>query len=400
MDTQWFLTRNGETIAQYSTEQFKRAVAKRVLRPTDYVRRSDSSTLISAAEFLPPTYTPRSAVPRVLGGLFAIAAVLGGIGYGVTAIAPALRQSIETLDVALENIDSDRDPQAAIRQATLRQVLLSDSTAGGFFVALSQKDPAAFEELVAQFSDSLATETPDEVVPKVRAYLMKAIIEPRSRYLPDEDKAAMLTLNRDMSVQLAGTNPKMCLAHALAKPFGDMRAYVTPELKAREEQLMLRMLDAQPQTFDLLPAKELQALNTKVGTSLYEKHGDEINLLDLENVAEGKEEAACRMFAAYLDGVLTLPDAERIALVRAMMLQPGLLAEDATAQQATPQDGSATGEAAPAEATVAQPDAMRAPNAEPAPVDDGSSADQTATPEPSADPPAADADTAADAQAQ
>ena len=399
MDTQWFLTRNGETIAQYTTEQFKRAVAKRVLRPTDYVRRSDSSTLISAAEFLPTTYTPRSAVPRVLGGIFAVSAVLGGIGYGVTAIAPAYLQT------AMENLgklQTQGDPQAAIRQATLRQVLLSDSTAGGFFVALSQKDPAAFEELVSQFSESLATETPDEVVPKVRAYLMKTVIEPRSRYLPDEDKAAMLTLNRDMSVQLAGTNPKMCLAHALAKPFGDMRAYITPELKAREEQLMLRMLDAQPQTFDLLPAKDLQALNTKVGTGLYEKHGDEINLLDLENVPEGREEAACRMFAAYLDGVLTLPDAERIALVRAMMLQPDLLAEDTTVQQAAPQDGSTTGEQAPAEATVVQPDAGQAkqePGADPGP-DDGSIAGQAATPEPSTDPPAADADAAADAQAQ
>lgn len=389
MDTQWFLTRNGETIAQYTTEQFKRAVAKRVLRQTDYVRRSDSSTLISAAEFLPPTYTPRSAIPRVLAGIVAVAVVLGGIGFGVAAVAPAYLQT------AMENfgkLKAQAEPQAAIRRETLRQVLLSDSTAGGFFAALSEKDPAAFEELLSQFSESLATETPDEVVPKVRSYLMKTIVEPRSRYLPDEDKAAMLTLNRDMSVQLAGTNPKMCIAHALAKPFGDMRTYITPELKTREEQLMLRMLDAQPQTYDLLTAKELQALNTKVGTGLYEKHGDEINLLDLETVPEGKEEAACRMFAAYLDGVLTLPDAERIALVRAMMLQPGLLAEDTTAQQAAPEAGGTMGEPAPAEATVTQPDAGTSKQ-EP-------SADQAGTPEPSADPPAADADTAADANAQ
>ena len=49
MDTQWFLTRNGETIAQYTTEQFKRAVAKRVLRPTEYLGRP-----LNGAEVLAP----------------------------------------------------------------------------------------------------------------------------------------------------------------------------------------------------------------------------------------------------------------------------------------------------------------------------------------------------------
>lgn len=387
MDTQWFLTRNGETIAQYSTDQFKRAVARRMLRPTDYVRRSDSSTPISAAEFLPATYRPRSAVPRVLGGIVAVVAAVGGIGYGVGAVAPAYLQA------AFQNFDKLKSaPQSAIRQATLRQILLSDTTSGGFFLKLSQKDPEAYEALISQFADSLATESADEVLPKVRAYIGKTIIEPRSRNLMDDDKAAMLALNRDMSLQLAATNPKLCIAHALGKPFGDMRPFITPELKAREEQMMLRLLDAEPQTFDLLPAKDLQALNTKVGTGLYEKHGDEIGLLDLENVPDGKEEAACKMFAAYLDGVLTLPETERIALVRAMMLEPDLLTvtatQETTAPEATAGDVPAPPTAtqgmptAPAEAAAAAPsDADTSTGSVAAPADEAKSAEPEADPD-------------------
>lgn len=381
MDTQWFLTRDGETIAQYSTEQFKRAVAKGRLRPADYVRRSDSSSQISASEFLPSTYKPRSAVPRVLAGIVAVAAALAAIGYGVGEFAPAY---LQTALQNLEKLKTGASPQSAIKQAALRQMLLSDSVAGGFFAKLEEKDPAAFEELISQF----ANEAPEEAIPKVRAYLMKTVVEPRSRYLADDDKAAMLTLNRDISLQLAGTNPKMCLAHALAKPFGDPAPFTTPELQAREQQLMVKILDAEPQTFDLLPAPELQAINSKVGTELYKAHGDEINLLDLESVPDGKDEAACRMFAAYLDGVLTLPEAERVALVRAMMLEPALLSED-TSATATP-----AGEAAPAaEATAAEP--QQPIVAAPAEAD---------APEPSADanaePPAADPDAGADTQAQ
>lgn len=383
MDTQWFLTRNGETIAQYSTDQFKRAVARRVLRPTDYVRRSDSSTPISAAEFLPATYRPRSAVPRVLGGIVAVVAAIGGIGYGVGSVAPGY---LQTAFQNFEKLKTGGTPQSVIRQAALRQILLSDSTSGGFFLALSKKDPEAFETLVSQFSDSLATESADEVLPKVRAYLGKTIIEPRSRNLADDDKAAMLALNRDMSLQLAATNPKMCIAHALGKPFGDMRAFITPELKAREEQMMLKLLDAEPQVFDLLPARDLQALNAKVGTGLYEKHGDEISLLDLENVPDGKEEAACKMFAAYLDGVLTLPETERVALVRAMMLEPDRLTVAATqetqAPEATAGDVPAPPTAtqgtptAPAEAAAASPpDADTASGSVAAPANEAKSSE-------------------------
>lgn len=387
MDTQWFLTRNGETIAQYSTEQFKRAVAKRVLRQTDYVRRSDSSTQISAAEFLPATYQPRSAVPRVLGSIVAVIAVICGVGYGVRVLAPAY---LQTAFENLGKLQTDGSPQSAIRQAALRQILLSDTTSGGFFLALSQKDPEAFEALVAQFADSLNTESADEVLPQVRAYLMKTIIEPRSHNLTDDDKAAMLALNRDMSLQLAATNPKMCLAHALAKPFGDMKPFITPELKAREEQLMLKLLDAEPQAFDILPAKDLQAINTKVGTNLYEKHGDEIDLLDLEKAPDGKEEAACRMFAAYLDGVLALPEPERIALVRAMVLAPERLTADVTAPQEVQVPAQDAGASPPADAAATQPDAQGSPIGEQEPTADLNAEPATAEP----------ADTAADTPAQ
>lgn len=381
MDTQWFLTRNGETIAQYSTNEFKRAVSRRLLRPTDYVRRSDSSTMISAAEFLPAGYQPRSGVPRVLGSIVAVIAVLAGLGYAAAAVAPALlRPALEVL----AKLPAPGAPQTPDRDAALREALLQDESRDNVFFVLAQKDPTTFEQLMTYL---IETDTGDDAerVTAGRAYIIKNVIEPKSRDLDDAGKLQLLTLNRDMSLHLATSNPKMCIAHALARPLDDTQQYLTPELKTRQSDMYMAMLDARPQTYDLLPAKDLQALNTKIGTALYETHGDEINLLDLETVPEGKEEAACRIFVAYLDGVLGLPEPERIALIRAMMLEPARLSEQPAAE-AAPAETPAAGVASTTEepATAAAPPADTASEAAPK--------SSTGTP--------ADADTAGDAQAQ
>lgn len=334
MSTQWFLTRNGETIAQYSTEDFRRAVAKRVLRPTDYVRRSDSSTYISAAEFLPASYKPRSAVPRVLGrvsafvfAILAIWAVASVAGQHIFMTALQAVASLQTKPVGASN--------AASRE-TLRQLLVGDTANGSVFNVLSEKDPEAFETLLTHFDGSVDASRPEDSLPDIRAYLVKNVVEPRMRNLPDDAKQQMLQLNRDTSMQLSTSNPSLCITQALGRPAGDLAPYLTPELQAREAQMMLQILDATPQSVDLLPASELQALNAKVGTALYQQHGDAINLLDLENVPAGKEQDACRMFAGYLDAVLALPDAERVALIRAMMMDSSLLSAEQPAQSQVP----------------------------------------------------------------
>lgn len=371
MNTQWFLTRNGETIAQYSTEEFRAAVAKRVLRPTDYVRRSDSSTYISAAEFLPASYQPRSAAPRVIGGIAAFLVVF--LSAWTLASMAAQHIFVNALS-AIALMDSKPAGSAdTVSREALRQLLLHDASNGNFYQVLSEKDPQAFETLLDQFAGSVDLSKPDEAALQVRAYLMKSIIEPKMRDLPDEDKAEMLKLNRDTSLQLATTNPNVCIAQALGRPAGDLKPYLTPELSERETRMMLRMLDTTPQHMDLLPASDLQALNAKVGRALYDKHGEEVGLLDLENVAAGKEEAACRMFAAYLDEVLTLPQAESTALIRAMMT-----------------DSSRLSEQQPAEAQPAQAPAVEPPLSVPAP------APKAATGAPASEAPAAGAEPSAE----
>jgi hypothetical protein len=342
MDEQWFLTRNGETIAQFSTEKFKRAVSKGIVRPGDYVRRSDSSALILADDFLPkPHRKPRSAALPFLAAGLVLAGIFGGVFYGLSRLEPTLLQA------AMDRLAQfDKSAQAAVQREVMRQVLLSDTSDNRFFKALAEKDPQAFEDMLTHFSDTTG-EAAQDIVPKAREYLMKNIIEPRSRYLADDDKVAMLSLNRDFGAQLAGSNAKMCIAHALGKPYGDMRPFITPELAQREEDLMLKMLDAEPQTYDLAPAKEVQALNGKVAMALYQAHGDDVALLDLENVPDGKEEQACRMFGAYLDGVLNLPQDERVALVRAIVLDPDRLSGEnpAAAEPQTPASEGAQGAA-------------------------------------------------------
>ncbi len=330
MDDQWFLTRDGETIAQFSTEQFRRAVSRGTVRPGDYVRRSDSSALILADDFLPKPYRkPRSAALPFLAAFLVLFGILGGVGYGLSRLSPELLQS------AMDSLSRfDQSAKSAVRREGLRHGLLSDATGSRFFKALAEKDPKAFEDMISHFVES-EWEAGQDLVPKAREYIMKTILEPRSRYLSDDDKIAMLSLGRDFGAQLAGSNAKMCIAHALGRPYGDMRPFITPELAQREEEMMLKMLDATPQSYELAPAKEVQALNGIVAMGLYQAHGEDVALLDLENVPPGKEEQACRMFGAYLDGVLNLPQEERVALVRAIVLDPDRLAGDEAASEAT-----------------------------------------------------------------
>jgi hypothetical protein len=346
MDTQWFLTRNGETIAQYSTEQFKQAVANRVLRPADYVRRSDSSTLISAAEFLPATYQPRSAAPRVLGQMVLLALALGAVAFTVSAYLPSMQQTLSRLEEASRGAGVPAGGSNTGENAVWQTVQTEP-----FYKALQEKDPAAYNAMIVYVQSITASEQPADMLPKLRAYVDETVLKPRLLYLSDDARLTMLTLNRDITLELANTDPKLCIKHALGTSPGEVFAAISPAMRARDDDFRISMLDATPQTYDLLPPQELQALNAKVGTALYAKHGNDVGLLDLQNVAEGKEQAACQMFAAYLDGVLTLPDADRIALVRAMMLEPQRLAATETAP------------AAPAEAADAMPqDANAAPD--------------------------------------
>lgn len=359
MDDQWFLTRNGETIAQFSTEQFRRAVNKGIVRPGDYVRRSDSSALILADDFLPKPHRRSrggAALSFVAAG-FALAGIFAGAAYGVSQLSPELLQSATQ---SLMRLDEAR--QTAVRREAFRQILLAAESP--FYRTLAEKDPQAFEDMLTYFSANVG-QRDEDLVTNARAYLMKTVLEPRSRYLSDDDKYAMLNLSREFSQDLAGTNPKLCIAQALGRPFGDVRPFMTPELARREEALMLKMLEATPRAFDLAPAAEVQALNGKVAAALYQAHGEDVALLDLENVPEGKEEQACRMFSAYLEGVLSLPENERIALVRAMMLDPDRLAGDGGAS-APASEGSAVPEASPEPPsdTAAQAEPPSAPPAD------------------------------------
>lgn len=345
--TQWFLTRDGETIAQYSTEEFKAAVAKGRIRRTDYIRRSDSSTFVSAGEFLPSTYQPKSGAAGYFAGLFATAAVAGVVIYA--GVVPAIRTISE---LGLTQLQQPAQPTSDQQHDAIRQALLSE--ADGFFQLLAQKDAHAFEELVAHVAAEAGADA--DMISVARQYLMKSIIEPRSRYLSDDDKVASMTLTRDMSAHLAGSNPQMCIAVALGRPAGDIRSFLTPDLSAREQALMLKMLDTTEREIELLPAASLQELNKKVAVKLYEAHADQIALLDLGNVPTGQEAAACQMFVAYLDGVLALPREESVALIRAMMSDPSLLSAEAPAEPA---------------ATTAQPAGQEANAAAPAPTEEG-----------------------------
>lgn len=356
MDTQWFLTRDGETIAQFSTAQFKRAVVKGVIRPTDFVRRSDSSTFISAAQFLPASYHARSATGRIVAGVLAAVALLGGVGYGVMTLGP---KYLTTAFASLEKLQTAAG--ADVRREALKYRLLTDEATQRFFQALAEKHPDTFETIVTQFAAN-ADMGLDDAIAKARSYLMTQVIQPRSRFLDDEDKVALMTLSRDMTAHLATTNPKLCIAVALGKPFGDIRPFVTPDLTAREQDLLLKMLDASPQSADLLPAADAQALNNKIARQLYETHGEETALLDLENVPEGKDEPACRMFAAYLDGLLALPQDERVALVRVMMIDPERLTQTApTAVAPAPADPFPQGASSTPQGTSSTTDANAQP---------------------------------------
>lgn len=339
MDTQWFLTRDGETIAQFSTEEFKRAVAKGRIYPTDFVRRSDSSTYVSAAHFVPADVKRRSAAPAIIGGIVAVLAVLVGLGQLAKTIGP----SLETALSSLEHLKTDANVGTVVRRTAIRQALLSDSANNRFYQALAEKDPEAFETMVAHFADA-TTENVEEIIPKARDYLMKQVLEPRAKYLPDDDRVEMMALSRDMSLELAQTNPKLCIAVALGKPFGDIRPFVTDGIRGREENMMLKMLDASPHDVELRPAADLQALNTQVATKLYDTHKDDIGLLDLANVPDGKQETACRVFADYIDGVLNLPREDSLALLRAMTLDPARLEQSAPEQ---PSETTAPGATVP-----------------------------------------------------
>lgn len=380
---QWFLTRDGETVAQFTTEQFKDAVARGRIRRTDYIRRSDSSTFISAAEFLPSTYQPKSGAAAYAASLFAAVGFVGLVLY--TVVLPSVAK-LGTIDLANLQPPAPQPPAVEDNHDSIRQALMSDTSENGAFQLLAGKDPNAFEGLVAHVASVSDGET--DTISVARQYLMKTVIEPRAKFLSDDDKVASMTLTRDISAHLATSNAELCIATAVGRPAGDVRPFLTPELIDRERDLMAKMLDASPREIELLPAETLQELNKKVAVGLYSAHADQIALLDLENVPAGQESAACQMFVAYLDGVLGLPRDESVALIRAMMTDPSKLSGEAPADQAP--NSAAQPPSSEQEAVAAQEpalsvppasDAADTPAAEPAPPASGD-AEPTDTPFP------------------
>lgn len=327
MEVQWFLTRDGETIAQYSTEEFRRAVQNGAIRPTDYIRRSDSSGYILASEFLPqPTHEQRSG----LGKALAIVVLLGALGGGTYAALPYLpaEQARDFLSKLTEKGPSKRE--------ILKEYLTTDAAYSRFFRGLEQKNPQAFEALLTELSDKMSSSDIAEIRSTTNIFFRRQIVEQKSRFLQDPDRAEKLALSRDIARHLASSDADLCIAHALGKAPDDIGRSMTPELRNREADLMLKMLDAPPVQYELIPAREAQALNTKVAHHLFQSHGTEINLLDLEKVPDGKQATACRIFADYLDTVLKLPDNERIALTRVIELDPARLTEELPAETEAP----------------------------------------------------------------
>jgi hypothetical protein len=367
MTIQWFLTRDGETVAQYSTEEFKQAVAKGRIRHSDFIRRSDSSTFISAGEFLPASYQAKSGAGAYAAAVVLAIVMASGIVFGLARVLPQhFEQAAINLARLKEAVPDAGSQQTAATPEDVRQTLLADPRNGTFYQALSEKDSVAFEDVVTHVA-SVATTPLDagETAAEARRYMMKSVIEPRSRYLSDDDKVAMMTLSKDMSAHLASTNPQMCIAVAVGRPTGDTRPFITDDLASREDSLMIRMLDTAPREIELLPAATLQELNKRVAVKLYEAHADQIALLDLENVPDGQEAAACQMFVAYLEGVLALPREESVALIRAMMTDPARLSGEAPAAEPAGQEAAAADTPAAVPEPSAGSDADTGPSAEP-----------------------------------
>ncbi len=325
MEVQWFLTRDGETIAQYSTEQLRRAVQNGAIRPTDFIRRSDSSGYIQASEFLPQAYQESRT-----GGLKALAVILliGAIGSGAYAALPYLPFDSQQL----RGLVSGLNKTGPTKRETLKTYLTTDAAYSRFFRGLEKQHPQAFEALLTELASKMSSTDIADILSSTNIFIRRQIVERKSRFLQDPDRAAKLALSRDIARHLAPSKPKLCIAHALGNAPEEIGNSMTQSLRDRESDLMLKMLEAPPVQYELIPPRQAQVLNTKVARYLFQSHGTDINLLDLEQVPKGKETAACQIFADYLDAVLKLPEKERIALTRVIELDPARLTQKLPAE--------------------------------------------------------------------
>jgi hypothetical protein len=212
-----------------------------------------------------------------------------------------------------------------IDRVYIQRTLKNAGTAGQLYRLVEEKEPATFDAIVQVLVANLRSNaTQDQVINMMREQFIERISKPRMKFLADDDLVLMFELTGAMVGALAQTNPRLCIAMMQGKPFGDLRPFVRADILAREQLLMERLIVTAPRQVLLLPAADLQAINTKVAVELYKIHGDALEVLDPAK-AVGREKAACVMYADYLKGILRLPRNEAVALLRALVVDPARL---------------------------------------------------------------------------
>lgn len=379
----WYVARNGKPHGPYAEHEFVALVSSGALAPSDFICRAGGERWVQAsslffkgptdaersqgappkvaeeanpkAEWKPKAYVsaacilavlihvlvtePGAAPYRIGMGLIGVAfGALGALlGFGASRLIPrhpakaviSLGAALGFVAVQVTELSThfvgDQLYPAAVKpkvdRAVFEKGILANSQAR-WLSTFKERYPTAYENYLSEALESAEQGNAAELtMDKLKRKYIEPLYIKNLPYLPDASLVKFVKLSADLMEAFSTTAPMLCVRSLRGEPLGDIRAHLSPQLQARDLNLLDETMAVDP-TLDrtMLAAAKADTLLKRVRGALQARHGKKAQLLEPAKATPTPE--TCRVLSAFFREIAALRTVQSAALMRHLLTEP------------------------------------------------------------------------------
>lgn len=234
-----------------------------------------------------------------------------GIGVFLGFLAP------HATDIVAGNLASDAAQSSLVSRSFDRSPEIQRFM-GGLRVA----DPETYDALRTKFT-KLATRSDVSDLELMNAFRseVQVLLMLKLPSAPDDQLDAFAELLLVQLKEYETNNPNLCVKALKQEPLGDVRPFLSKESQDREISLMNDILGNPKSAAINFDHTACDHLLTTVAEVLYEKHGEDLALLDPMSDFTGKDSKVCQLSADFYGTVLSQPKPNSTNILRCLFSQ-------------------------------------------------------------------------------
>lgn len=196
------------------------------------------------------------------------------------------------------------------------QVLAGIKAENPYLALMEERQPEVYADLRATLIEGAANGDPVLAIANEGRQVIIAWLSDSISKAPDAIALEMLSVTADQFRELQQTNPQMCAAMVMGRPFGDTTPFLSDDLQARERAVYEALVTtpADPGVVSL-PQAEVDAAFQQISPQLQDRFGADLDLMRQDSIDEADSARVCEIQIAILDLVQELFTPERAAAI-------------------------------------------------------------------------------------